>query len=200
MKNFKRVFSFFLSLVLVVGVVGVNNTADAISKKTKSKAYKAYRNWLYETDCLGIRLYDVNKDGLKELLVTYDGYGTNICSFKMYTYKGGKVVSCLEDFIYDEYVASGLYYNKSTKRLHGKRGGGGGIEDWYYTLTKSKKVKRIYLQKVETQYNPLKYGYYYKGEVISKKTYNKKYKSWNKNLKPLKFYKLTSKNIKKYIK
>ena len=203
MKNLKRVLSLFLSLVLIMGVAATNSV-EAVSKKTKSKAYKAYRNWLYETDCTGIRLFDVNKDGLKELLVTYDGYGTYIHSFKMYTYKGGRVVSCLEDYINEEYIPSGLYYNKSTKRLHGKRGGGGGIEDWYYTLNKSKQVKRIYLQKVETQYDTIagkmKYGYYYKGNAISKKTYNKKYKSWNKKLKPLKFYKLSNKKIKKYIK
>ena len=110
----------------------------------------------------------------------------------------------MEDFIYEEYIPGGLYYNKSTKRLHGKRGGGGGIEDWYYTLDKSKSIKRVYLQKVETQFNSatgkFKYGFYFKGKTISKKTYSKKLKSWNKNLKPLKFYKLTERNIKKHIK
>ena len=204
MKKLQRILSLLLSFVLIFGSISSLTTVDAISKKTKNKAYKAYRNWLYETDCSGIRLYDVNKDGLKELLVTYDGYGTGISSFKMYTYKGGKVISCLEDFIYEEYIPGGLYYNKSTKRLHGKRGGGGGIEDWYYTLDKSKSIKRVYLQKVETQFNSatgkFKYGYYYKGKTISKKTYSKKLKSWNKNLKPLKFYKLTERNIKKHIK
>lgn len=200
----KRVLSILLCLVLVIGIAPCSSiTADAVSKKTKSKAYKAYRNWIYETNYSGFCVYDIDKDGLKELLMTFDGAGKNIFSFDVYTYKKGKVVQCNQGWSF-EYSPFGLMYNKSTKRIHGSRGGGGSIENWYYTLSKSKKLKRVTLSKVESGYNyktgKISYKYYYKDKKITKKEYTKKLKSWNKNLKTFKFYKTTKKNAKKYVK
>ncbi len=200
----KKIFSILLCLVLTVCMMFSSTvTVDAVSKKTKTKAYKAYRKWIYEVNYSGFCVYDINKDGLKELLMTFDGHGKNIYSFDVYTYKNGKVVQCNTGYSF-EYSPFGLQYNKSTKRIYGSRGGGGSIENWYYTLSKSKKLKRVTLEKVESGYNyktgKISYKYYYKDKKITKKEYNKKLKSWQKNLKPLKFYKTTKKNAKKYVK
>ena len=41
-------------------------------------------------DCTGFRLVDLNKDGTKELLTTYDGYGKNVYHIYVYAYKKKK--------------------------------------------------------------------------------------------------------------
>lgn len=200
----KKFLSVILSFVLVLGIVFSMPSleTDAASKKVKKKAAKAYRTWLYESDVTGFRLFDINKDGIKEMLTTYDGYGNNVYSIGVYTYKGGRVVNC-NNYEYD-YSMFGFSYNSKTKKMYGSRGGGGGVEKWQYNLTKSGKVKRVYLQQVEYGYNPSTgnayFGYFYNGKEITKAQYNKKNSSWSKNLKPLKFYKISVKNIKKYVK
>lgn len=200
----KKIISILLSFVLAFGIAAPTINAQAASAKTKKKAIKAYKEWLDGTDFRGFRLYDVDKDGIKELLVTHDGYGNNVFSVYVYTYKNGKVVDCINNDYQPDYSALGFTYNKSTKRMYGSRGGGGSIENWYYTLTKSKKLKKVYLKAIENGYNTktgkITYKYYYKGKRITKKKYVSIYKSWKKNAKPLKFYKLSSKNIKKYVK
>ena len=167
----KKIISILLSFVLAFGIAAPTINAQAASAKTKKKAIKAYKEWLDGTDFRGFRLY---------------------------------VVDCINNDYQPDYSALGFTYNKSTKRMYGSRGGGGSIENWYYTLTKSKKLKKVYLKAIENGYNTktgkITYKYYYKGKRITKKKYVSIYKSWKKNAKPLKFYKLSSKNIKKYVK
>ena len=199
----KKLFAILLSSVLVLCLVTPNIPVEAASSKTKKKAIRAYKEWLDGADCTGVCVYDINKDGIKEMLITFDGYGKNVSEMLVYTYKNGKVVSCNKDYMPD-YSMFGFTVNTKTKRVYGSRGGGGSIEKWYYTLNKKKKIKKVYLQAIESGYNyrtgKMKYNYYYNGKKITKKKYTSLLKTWNKNSKPLKFHKMTVKNIKKYIK
>ena len=198
----KKFLSILLSVIMITVAMFPVSYSDAYAAKKKKNAVTAYKNWLYEADCVGFCVYDINQDGTKELLTTYDGYGKNVYNFYVYTYKNNKVTSCND---YEaEYSMFGLKHNKATKRLHGSGGGGGSEEQWYYTLTKAKKLKKVILKKVENGYNYstglMTYKYYFNNKEITQKQYNNKNKNWNKNLQPFKFYKLTDSNIKKYVK
>lgn len=173
--------------------------AASISAKTRKKAQTAYRNFLMESDYVYFRLLDIDKDGLKELLVSrtaYDKY--YVGGAAIYTYSGGRLKQ-LTSYTYSMFD---LQYNTKSKRLHGSRGGGGGIEQWYYTITKSGKLKYVYLQAIESgmKNGKMTYKYYYNSKRISKSAYIKKSKTWDKQCKPLKFYKMSVSNIKKYVK
>lgn len=171
--------------------------SQAASKTTRAKVQKAYRNFLYESDYRSFKLIDVNRDGMKELVVSYDDSRSTISQIFVYTYRNGFVQRVGED-----YSAFGITYNKKTKRLYGSRGGGGGIENWYYTFDKGGRLKPVYLQALERGYNhkgPL-YNYYYNGKKISSKKYRAKLKTWTKASGPLKLYGISMKNIKKHIK
>ena len=167
----RKLLSLLLSAVLVFSVVTtvVSFPAEATSLKKKNKALTAYKNWLVESDCVGFRLFDVNGDGTKELLTTYDGYGKNVYNIGIYTYKNGSVASC-NDY-QSEYSMFGFSNNKITKRLHGSRGGGGSEEQWYYNLTKNKMLKKVSLIKVENGYNyttdKMTYRYYFNNKEIT---------------------------------
>lgn len=165
-----------------------------VSKSTKKKAAKAYRNLMYESDYTWFRMQDIDKDGIKELVVSYRSRPIELLIYK---YQKGCVRRVGEDV-----TAFGFYYNKKTKRIHGVWGGAGNIEDWYLTISKSGKLKKIYLSKEEKLREGKRpvYHYYYAGEKISRKIYLKKCTSWRKNYINLKMYKTSMKNIKKYIK
>lgn len=173
--------------------------AASISAKTRKKAQTAYRNFLMESDYVYFRLLDIDKDGLKELLVSrtaYDKY--YVGGAAIYTYSGGRLKQ-LTSYTYSMFD---LQYNTKSKRLHGSRGGRGSIEQWYYTITKARKLKCIYLQQIENgvKNGKMTYKYCYNGKRISKKAYDKKSKAWYKQCKPLKFYKMSYTNINKYVK
>jgi hypothetical protein len=192
----------FVSIMLIVlTLMGSATTVCAVQKK-KDNVQIAYREWLNRCDCLGFRVIDINNDGNKELLTTNDGFGTSIFNINIYTYKKGKVVSCLDDKT-QEFSTYGFYYNKKTGKLHGSGGDASRIEQWYYTMQKNASLKKVYLTKVENGYNAKKekfnYKYYFNNKEISKSQYNKKDKQWKKNLTALKFYKVSNSNIKKYI-
>lgn len=198
-----RLLSVVMSVIMIFTVPFVvgNNQVYAANKKN-SKAIVAYKNWLSQSNCVGFSVFDIDGDGIKELLTTYDGYGKNVYNFYVYTYNKKKVVSCTDNVA--EYSMFGLYHNKSTKKLHGSHGGGGSEEHWYYKMGKGKVLKKVSLVKVENGYNykteKMTYKYYFNNKEITQKQYNNKNSNWNKNLQAFKFYKLTKANIKKYIK
>lgn len=197
----KKLLSFILSFVMVSAVAFSWCNSQAQASVSKKKIAAAYREFLYDSYCTGFRLFDINKDGKKELLTTYDGFGTNVYSVYVYTYRGKKVVSCNTNGA--EYSMYGFNYNKSSKRLYGYREGGGSVEQWYYKLSK-KKLNRVKLQMVESgcdySTNEMTYKYFFRNKEITQSQYNKKCKAWSKNLQALKFHEVTDKNIKKYIK
>ena len=144
--------------------------------------------------------WDVDRDGLKELLVTsgYPKVGNTPEYADVYTYVNGKV----------KYAGkigspmSGISYNSSTKRLHASRGGGGSIEFWYYTLTKNKKVKQVmcgaYINGVKN--GKEQYRCVYNGKSISYNKWLKTTKKWISQSRDMKYYWNTQYNRKKIYK
>ena len=167
-----------------------------VSKSTKKKAAKAYREFMYDTDYWWFRTIDMDGDGLKELVVSYESNSGVRCKIYIYKYRKGQV-----RYVGEEYSMFGHAYNKKMKRLMGCRGGGGSIEDWYLTTSKSGKLKWVYLSQIETHYKTgrMTYDYFYAGKKISKKAFFKKKRSWKKNCVPFNMHKTSLKNLKKYI-
>lgn len=163
-----------------------------VSKSMRKKALKIYRRTLDESDWRYFFVVDIDKDGMKELVISYESRPEQIYIKK---YRKGLVYPIGEDS-----TTFGYFYNKKTKRIWGKWGGAGNIEDWYLTIKKGK-LRRVYLSRLEERVvngRPV-YGYYYAGKKISKKAYFQKKRSWEKNSVPLKMHKLSTKNIKKYV-
>ena len=141
MEKKKAIEKFLRTMMLIIMSVviclGITKSAYAkVSDSTKTAAKKAYQNHMKKQGGVYFTMWDVDRDGLKELLVTsgYPKVGNTPEYADVYTYVNGKV----------KYAGkigspmSGISYNSSTKRLHASRGGGGSIEYWYYTLTKKK--------------------------------------------------------------
>lgn len=163
-----------------------------VSKSTRKKALKVYRRGLDESDWRYFFVVDIDKDGMKELVVSYESRPELIMIKK---YRKGLIYGVGEDS-----TSFGYFYNKKTKRVWGKWGGCGNIEDWYLTI-KNGKLKRVYLSRLELRVvngKPV-YGYYYAGKKISKKAYWQKKNSWEKNSVPLKMHKMSTRNINKYV-
>lgn len=164
-----------------------------VSASTRKKALKTYRRALDESDYRYFFLMDIDKDGMKELVVSYESKPGEIMIEK---YRKGLVYRVGED-----YAMWGYRYNKKAKCLYGSWANRGSAETWSLTVTKKGKLKRVYLSMIEERVvngKPV-YGYYYAGKKISRKAYLKKKKSWNKNSVPLKMHRMSSKNIKKYV-
>lgn len=175
------------------GGIFPSEVSAKVSRSTKKKAVRAYRNFMYESDYTYFYMSDIDKDGLKELLVSYESEPNTIIIYK---YRKNRVRRVGED------NTSFFYYrNKKTKRIHGVWGGAGNTQAWYLTINKSGKLRRVYLSRIEHCVKNGKpvYKYYYAGKKITKKAYLKKSRSWTKNYVPLKMRRTNVKNIKKYI-
>lgn len=201
----KKIFlcSLLMTFVLLISPFSViqNYTAlhaEAASlTKTQKKAKASYSRFLQEGDYTYFRFFDINGDNLKELLVSFDTSEYGVFDMLVYTYKNGKVV-----YAGRNHSMFGITYNSKTKKLQGSRGGGGSIENWYYTLTKSGKLKPVYLQAIENgqKNGNIIYKYYYNGKRITKSKYVSISKSWSKYNKKFTFYKLNMKNFKAQLK
>lgn len=176
--------------------IGVKTVQAKTSSATKKKAQKAYRKFLANHKYKYYRLWDIDKDGLKELLVAdgRDRVGEWPSGADVYTYTRGK----LKYAGHVGHSMSGISYNRVSKRLHASRGGGGSIEDWYYTMTKNKKIKSVmcgaYVDGVKngnTHYKCL-----YKGKRISFSKWLQITKKWTEQKESLNFYRNTSFNRK----
>lgn len=164
-----------------------------VSSGTKRKAAAAYREFMDGTDYTWFCTLDVDKDGMKELLVAYEQRPERV--LLVYKYRRGYVRQIGEDS-----TAFGLVYSKKTKRIHGLWGGSGSVQDWYLTF-KGGKARRVYLSKIEESVvngRPV-YGYYYKGRRISAKSYRSKKNSWNKSYVYLPMHRTSWANINRYI-
>ena len=186
-----------LTLLCTTALLLMPIQTQAASKRTKKQAQRAYRNFLYESDYRSFKLIDMNRDGLKELVVSYEDSQTMVSQIIVYTYKNAAVQRAG-----DHYSAFGIRYNKKTKRLYGSRGGGGGIENWYYTLATDGSLKQVYLQAIERGYhsNGLLYDYYDNGKKITKAKYRRKLKKWTKHSSPLRLHKMSMQKIRKQVK
>lgn len=144
--------------------------------------------------------WDIDKDGLKELLVT-DGreqVGNSPTKAYAYTYTRGKLRYAGEIGS----PMSGISYNCITKRLHASWGGCGNVEYWYYTLTKNKKVKQVicgaYVNGVKN--GNVQYKCLYNKKKISLKKWKQITNRWIKQTSTLKYYRNTTSNRKKHMK
>lgn len=203
----KRGIVLAAALLMVLGSFGVREIPGGgfpvevpakASGGLKQKAAKAYRNFVKKSGYGWFCVRDVDRDGLKELVLTrnYPAVQTLPDTLAIYKYKNGAVRKIGEDF-----ANFGYCYNKKTKRIHGLFHGTGSMEDWYLTITKSGQLKRVYLSLIEVGVKNGKpiHRASYAGRKISKKAYFKKKREWNRNYQPLKVYRVTGKNIKKYI-
>lgn len=204
----KRGIVFVMVLAMVLGSYGVPEISGGIfpvevsakaSGGLKKKAAKAYRNFAKQSGYGWFCVRDIDRDGLKELVLARN-YSSAASSspeaLAIYQYRKGAVRKIGEDS-----TGFGYRYNKKTKRIHGLWGGSGSMEDWYLTITKSGKLKRVYLSLIEVSANngnPI-YRAYYAGRRISQKAYHKKKNEWNRNYRKLKMYRVNERNMKKYI-
>ena len=195
MKKLKQWSFMLLCTILLLGVIppspvsiGVKEVQAKASASTKNKAKKAYKKFLGRNNYRYYRLWDINKDGLKELIVTsvYPTGGIGAMLGEVYTYRKGKVQYAGRV----GHPSYGILYNTTTGRIHGHRGGGGSIEAWYYTLTKSGKIKQVlcgaYVNGVKngnTQYKCI-----YAGKRISFNKFMQITNKWSRQTTTLQFY------------
>lgn len=204
----KRCLGLIMALMMLTGCFGVPDLSGGIfpvkvsakaSGSLKKKAAKAYRKFVKRSGYGWFCVRDIDRDGLKELVLSHNyssGVSSSPDALVIYKYRKGAVKKIGEDS-----TAFGYRYNKKTRRIHGLWGGSGSVEDWYLTITKSGKLKRVYLSLIEVSTNngnPI-YRASYAGKKISQKAYHKKKNEWNRNYRKLKMYRADERNIKKYI-
>lgn len=137
----KRVLVLLCAAVVAVTAVQVPAEINAApSAKTVKKAYisflkKKIANCTYEED-IDYSLYDFNKDGIKELVVSCPGGARAICD--IYTYRNKKVVSLVHG-------VNDVGYLKGKKYI--VTYGSGGSRNFDYTLYKIKKGKAVQVHK-----------------------------------------------------
>lgn len=205
----KKIKHYLIIIILCITTLAVTETVSLnlvytvqakASSSTKKKAQMAYRKFLTQKKYKYYRLWDIDKDGLNELIVTGGKYASGYFVTKafVYTYVHGKIK-------YAGYVGSsmtGISYNRVSKRLHSARGGGGSIEEWYYTLTKNRKVKRVmcgaYINGIKN--GNIQYKCFYNGKRISYKKWSQIVKQWTKQKRQLNFYRNTAFNRKNNMK
>lgn len=185
-------------LTFMLAVVGFSGTeAQAASKKTK--ALRAYADYIVENDYKQFALADINGDGVKELFLKF-GYED-----ELYVYKSGKVVR-IDDFNY----AWGVTYYPNKNYIFTQRVGIFDDTTVYYRLTKKGKIKALAGKYGSVSIEDgdivngrkVKYTYRVNGKKVTKKKYNAYVKKLKKNSKKLKlkYRENTYKNRKKYLK
>lgn len=225
----KRLLGIMLALSMLAGIVPVSGHSsvlpvEAASRTTKKKALQSYRKLLskktvkwssdYYVPSSDIRfaVCDINKDGIKELILTYDAaphmYGWN----RIYTYSKGKAKS-LGHF-------TSVLISKNKNYMEDGYSNCGISRATFYRLTRSGKRKILaqfyvadhlpygvkgQIRKKYSQSDGM-YWYYYSFKVNGKSTtYAKCMKTVNALRKKAKYVNLkyhtnTSLNRRKYIK
>ena len=179
MRKIKKYFIIILLSIFTLTTVETSSlnfsayiVQAKVSSSTKRKAQEAYRKFLTQRRYRYFTLWDIDKDGLKELLVEIGS------------------------------PMSGISYNCITKRLHASWGGCGNVEYWYYTLTKNKKVKQVicgaYVNGVKN--GNVQYKCLYNKKKISLKKWKQITDKWIKQTSTLKYYRNTTSNRKKHMK
>lgn len=127
MRKIKKYFIIILLSIFTLTTVETSSlnfsayiVQAKVSSSTKRKAQEAYRKFLTQRRYRYFTLWDIDKDGLKELLVT-DGrerVGNSPIKAYAYTYTRGKLRYAGEIGS----PMSGISYNCITKRLHASSG------------------------------------------------------------------------------
>lgn len=199
MKNTtKKIFSILLTAALFFSFFGVSQTSSAASKNTAAvKAYKSLLSkktykWGYSDEANKTANYsfacvDLNKDGIKELIVISNSasYADQYC--KIFTYTNRKI-KCVTS-------CSGISWYKKGKIIAIEDAHTGSYWGDYYQLSKKGKLIRKvsysgtdmkeYAKKIKHKENSIYYTSYKIGKKeVSYKTYKKKLSRLLKSKKP----------------
>lgn len=216
MKNTtKKIFSILLTAALFFSVFGISQTSSAASKNTAAvKAYKSLLSkktykWGYSDEANKTANYsfacvDLNKDGIKELIVINDNasYADGYC--KIFTYSNRKV-KCIT-------TCTGFDWYKKGRVLGMEDAHTGGYWGNYYRLSKSGKLiekasysgtdMKEYAKNVKHTDGSIYYTSYKIGKKeVSYKTYKKKLSRLLKGKKTtINYRKNTAANRKRVLK
>lgn len=213
-KRNKNVWHMFrgLCVVLLVGLCLEFGTVNAEAASAKSKAMKAYKNFLSgktiawdeswkvdAKDCQFAFAY-IDNDSIPEMIL-YCPKASHVAGFgRLYTYRKGKVRQVasvnIDGSKFSYYKKKGIYVSQYVM---------GGVCDSYFKLSKGKsslklqKEKRIFASSSETSCMDGK------RKVISKSKFNKELKKLvgskkKTTIKLKKFHNNTANNRKKYCK
>lgn len=131
----KKLLSLLLAIAFIFTISVPSSAKAAVSEKKVKTAYTSYLEKAIEkeklADNITYNLYDFNKDGVKELVVSEPG-GARALEF-IYTYKNNKVIA-LSGNSYNR-----IGYLKGKKYVVGY--GSGGAQNFQYTVYKIKKGK-----------------------------------------------------------
>jgi len=178
-KSFKKLGILLVMLILTTGTTTVVQRVDVSAINTKSikdNAKKAYKNYVrrYLPSSAGYpygrhKLYDINRDGIPEMLFAYQAGVRS--AYKIYTYKKGKILKMLDVTT----GGSGLYRVKGKKYIVICTSGG--VADNAFTCYKmqgKKLVKVSEYRSVSTgggSLQPQEVKFYKNSKKISKAKY-----------------------------
>lgn len=167
----KRITTIVLAIVMIAAAAcqPFSYTGAKASTTDVKKAYKKYckdygrKNEYYSSDSY-YQLFDFNKDGIKEMVITYPGGARSACY--VYTYYKGKVIP------FSSKKSECLFFNNVTylKNKNYMIGyGSGGYQDYTYEIYKISNGKFKYVGKYACESGKFKRN----GKKIAKGTMEK---------------------------
>ncbi|MBQ9983760.1 MAG: hypothetical protein IJP29_04145 [Lachnospiraceae bacterium] len=219
----KKIVLAFVLVMTLVFVGSVQSTSYAASNRAKNKkALAAYEKLLSKstykwssmssenvTKNFRFCVVDVNKDGVKDLLLTNDSACHASGYYKLLTYHKGKVKCILTGDNIGVYKKRGVVYTTFA--------GTGSYSAYYYKIKNGKAIEKISFKATDTKemakpkikhiagkgaYKMYYYSCVVNGKEVSYKTYKKKMKKLLKTAKEsnLTYYDNTAENRATYIK
>lgn len=135
---------FMLTVEVTTGVQAINVSA-ASTQSVKSKAKKAYKNYVRKNLSSTVsypdsryKFYDINRDGRPEMFFSYRSGVRG--GYKIYTYKKGKIIKML-----DVEGAGAVYRNTRKKQIYISFSSGA-ANSWF-TCYKMKNKKLVQVRK-----------------------------------------------------
>lgn len=192
-----------LLLLVFLTLINAASAAAGVSSK-KSKATAAFRNFLNSSKYTFFRTFDVNGDGVNELIC---GNGAD-CYFSgniwVYQYRNGKVKLCGHDTAMTGFQIRTVKKGKQgipKKCLEGSWIRHLSADRWYYKINKAGKLVKVSILAAGSVYNGEKTTYrfhYYGKKEISLTKYNALVQEWKRGAKALRLYSRTQSNIIRY--
>lgn len=192
MNMMKRLISFFLVVTLFLGMVIVPNGNTVQSATKADKAKKEYKKILNSmSNSVGFWCYDINHDGVLELLLDEDGVTS-----QLYYYYKNKIKKASVSSYFACYKKGGVFCCFSMRY---------GYESEGYNIISNGKVKMMasMIDDSGADSVSIKGPQYYIGKKkVSKSKFNSYIKRKTKNSKTIqpKWHKVTKTNINKYLK
>lgn len=188
MKKMKKVMGIICLIVaLSTGSVSIpahaavnKSTVTTIKfKPSANKVKRAYLNYLKKNKnsfpFYQYKMVDINKDGIKELLVMYSAGVRG--GMQVFTYKNG-----VKSLTKEELLGLGQVYTvKNQKKICVSASNGASEQAFTYYYIKGSRLKE--LDRIDVIYGTSSVRYYLNGKKISKK----RYLSYEKKLKEIKF-------------